>query len=80
MMIYVCQLHILGYIYIYIYIYLDETKKVMFRNEGNETEIDFVLVRKEHRWFLGNFKAIPVEIQHAPMVASIDENGIREVV
>ena len=31
----------------------------------NETEIDFVLIKKEHRRFIQNVKAIPGEFQHA---------------
>ena len=33
--------------------------KVTFIIEENETEIDFVLIKKEHRWFIKNVKSIP---------------------
>ena len=36
----------------------EEKRKVIFRLGENETEIDFVLMKKEHGWFLRNVKAI----------------------
>ena len=36
-----------------------EEKKVTFRIGENETEIDFVLIKKEHQRFIQNVKAIP---------------------
>ena len=30
-----------------------------FRIGENETEIDLVLIKKEHQWFIQNVKAIP---------------------
>ena len=50
-----------------------------FRIEENETEIDFVLIKKEHRQFIQNVKAIPGEFQHVLMIADIDKK-IRTVV
>ena len=35
----------------------EEKRKVTFRMGENETEIDFVLLKKECRWFLRNVKA-----------------------
>ena len=36
-----------------------------FRVGENETEIDIVLIKKEHRRFIQNVKVIPGEYQHA---------------
>ena len=30
----------------------EEKRKVTFRMGENQTEIDFVLIKKEHRWFI----------------------------
>ena len=47
----------------------------------NVTEIDFVLVKKEHWRFLRNVKVVPSESQDAPVVADIDKRKkIRNVV
>ena len=46
----------------------------------NETEIDFVLIKKEHRRFIQNVKAIPGELQHGSMIADVDKQKIRKVV
>ena len=46
----------------------------------NETEIDFALIKKEHRQFVQNVKGIPGEFQHALVVADIDKKKIRKVV
>ena len=32
----------------------EEKRKVTFRMEENETEIDFVLIKKEHQCFIQN--------------------------
>ena len=53
---------------------------VIFRMGENETGIDFVLIKKEHRWFIQNVKAIPGEFQHALVMADIDKRKIRKVV
>ena len=45
----------------------------------NETEIDFVLTKKEHQRFVRNVKAISLESQHALMIAEIDKKKIRKV-
>ena len=58
----------------------DEERKVTFGMGENETEIDLVLIKKEQRWFIQNAMAIPVEFQHALMVADIDKKKIRKVV
>ena len=39
----------------------------------NETEIDFVLIKKEHRRHIQNVKAITGEFQHALVIADIDK-------
>ena len=44
-----------------------------FRMGENKTEIDFVLTKKEHRWFIQNVKAIPGEIQHVLVIADRDK-------
>ena len=44
-----------------------------FRMGENETEIDFVLIKNEHRQLIHNMKAIPGEFQHALVVAGIDK-------
>ena len=46
----------------------------------NETKIDFMLIKKEHRRFIRHVKAIPLEIQHALVIADIDKKKIRKVV
>ena len=46
----------------------------------NETEIDFVLIKKEHRRFIRNMKAITDVFQHALVIADIDKRKIRKVV
>ena len=38
------------------------------------------LIKKEHRWFIRNVKSIPVEFQHALVIAVMDKNKIRNVV
>ena len=65
-----CQIHCLR----------ERKSKVRFRMGENETEIDFVLIRKEHRRSIPNVKAIPGEFQHALVVADIDKRKIRKVV
>ena len=37
----------------------EENRKVTFRIGKNETEIDFVSIKKEHLRFIQNVKAIP---------------------
>ena len=57
-----------------------EKRKATFRIVENETEINFVLIKKEHRWFMKNVKAIPGEFQHALVVANIVNKKISNVV
>ena len=45
----------------------------------NETEIDFVLIKNVHRWFMEDVKATAEEFQHALVIAGIDTK-IRDVV
>ena len=54
----------------------EEQRKVTFTMGENETEIDFVLTKKEYRWFEGN----PWKFQHALVVTDIDKRKIRNVV
>ena len=58
----------------------EEKRKVTFRMGENETEIDFVLIKKEHHQFIQNMKAIPGEFQHSLVVADIDKKKIRNVI
>ena len=58
----------------------DEKRKVTFRMGENETEIDFVLIKKEHRCLIQNVKAIPGEHQHTLLIVDIDRKKIRKVV
>ena len=58
----------------------EEKRKVIFRMGENETENDFVLIKKEHRWFIENVRAIPEEFQHALVIADIDKGKIWTVV
>ena len=46
----------------------------------DETEIDFMLKKKEHQRFFFNMKAIPTERQHALVVTDIDMRKMRKVV
>ena len=58
----------------------EEKRKVTFRMGENETEIDFVLIKKQYRWPMQNVKAIPGEFQHSLVIANIDKKKIRNVV
>ena len=51
-----------------------------FRIGENKTEMVFVLIKKEHRQFIQNVKAIPGEFQHALVIVSINRKKIRIVV
>ena len=57
----------------------EEKRKVTFGMRENEAEIDFVLIRKDHRRFIRNVKAIPGEFQHALVIADIEKRKIRKV-
>ena len=56
----------------------EEKRKLTFRMGENETE--FLLVKKEYRWFMQNVKSLPGKFQHALAVADIDKKKIRNVV
>ena len=58
----------------------EENRKLRLRMRENETKIDFVLIKKEHQWFMQNVKAIPGEFQHALVVADINKKKIINVV
>ena len=58
----------------------EEKRKVTFRMVGNEIEIEFVLMKKKHRQFIQNVKAISEEFQHALLVVDIDKYKIWNVV
>ena len=51
---------------------IEEKRKVTFRMGENETEIDFVLTKEEHRQYVLNIQAIPGEFLHALVIADID--------
>ena len=48
-----------------------EKRKVTYSAGENETEIDFVLVGKEHRKYLRDVKVIPGELQHRLVVTDL---------
>ena len=58
----------------------EEKRKVAFRMGENETEIDFVLIKKEHQQFILNVKAIHRELQHTLVIADIGTRKTRKVV
>ena len=58
----------------------EEKRKVTYRMGENETEIDFVMIKKEHRWLIKNVRAMPGEFQHALVIAHIDKRKIGKVV
>ena len=47
------------------HIWFKRERHSTFRMVENDTEIVFVLIRKEHHWFMGSVKSIPGEFQHA---------------
>ena len=53
---------------------------MILRVGESETEIDFVLIKKEHRRSIQNVKAIPAEFQHALVIADVDKKKIMKVV
>ena len=64
----------------YTWLKREEKRMVPFRMGENETQIDFALIKKEHRQFMQNVKGIPGELQHALVIEDIDKRKIREVV
>ena len=58
----------------------EERRKVTFRMRENEREIGFVLIKKEHQWFIKNEMAILEQFQHALVIVKIDKTKIRNVV
>ena len=54
-----------------------EQRKITYSLDGNETEIDFVLVGKNNRQYLKNMKAIPWKLQHWLMVTNIDKRKLK---
>ena len=58
----------------------EEWRRVTFRMGENETEINFVLIKKAHQRSIQNVKAIPGEFQHSLVVEDIDWKKIRNVV
>ena len=48
-----------------------EKRKVTFSMGENETDIDFVLIEKEHERFIQNVKAITGEFQHPLVIAGL---------
>ena len=57
-----------------------DNKKTTFKSANNESEIDFILVRKENRKFLKDVKVIPWELQHRLLVADVDQRKLNKVV
>ena len=58
----------------------EEKRKVTYRMGENETEIDIVLIKKEHRQFVRNVKPIPGQFHHALVLAYIDKRKVWKVV
>ena len=58
----------------------EENRMVTFRIAENEKKFVFVLTLKKQQRSMQNVKAIPVEFQHALVVADIDKKKIRNVV
>ena len=58
----------------------EEKRRVTFRMSENEPEIDFVVIRKEHRRFIRNVNSIPGQFYHALVIADIDKKKIMKVV
>ena len=63
----------------YVYKRRDE-RKVTYSSDGNDTEIDFVLVGKEKRKYLRDVKVIPGELQHRLVVVDEEERKLRKSV
>ena len=57
----------------------EEKRKVTFRMGENTTEIDFVLIKKEHRQSIQSVKAMPGEFLHALVIADMDMKKIMKV-
>ena len=55
-------------------------RQVIFRLGENETEVDFMLIKKRTPAVLLNVKAILGELKHVLMVADIDKKKVRVVV
>ena len=51
-----------------------------YRIGENETEIEFVLIKKEHQRFVRNVGAISGEFQHALVIADRDTKKMSKVV
>ena len=47
-------------------------KKVTYSVGGNETEIDFVLVGKNHRKYLKDVKVLPAKLQYGLVMSTVD--------
>ena len=58
----------------------EEKRKATFRMVENETEIDIVMIKKEHQRFIQYVKAIPGEFQHALVIADKDKRKTQKVV
>ena len=64
----VCQIHWLREV---------EKRKVTFRMGKIETEIDFVLTKKQQSRFIRNVNVNPGELQQSLVVAEIDKKKIK---
>ena len=54
----------------------EREKNVTLRMGEKSERIDFVLIKKEHRHFIQNVKAISEEFQHELLIANIGKNKI----
>ena len=53
-----------------------EKRKVTYSSGGNETDIDFVLVKKESRKFFKDVKMIPWELQHRLVFVDVKKENL----
>ena len=57
-----------------------DKRKVTYSSSGNDTGIDFVLVRLEKRKYLRDVKVIPGELQHRLVVVDVEEQKLKKSV
>ena len=55
-----------------------DKRKVTYSSDGNDTEIDFVLVEKEKRKYLRDVKLLPGELQHRLVVVNVEEQKLEK--
>ena len=55
-----------------------DKRKVTYSSGGNDTEIEFVLIKKEKRKYLRHVKVIPGELQHKLAVVDVEEQKLKQ--